>query len=80
MSTTMTELLLDGAGLAAHDRPSLFIRLGQAARRAAHRFEDRQTVSRLARLDARLITDMGFEPDAIYGAVEGSWNDHELRR
>jgi uncharacterized protein YjiS (DUF1127 family) len=80
MNTTMTELLLDGAGLADRDRPGLFIRLSQAARRAAHRLEDRHTVSRLARLDARLISDMGFEPAAIYGAVEGSWDDRALRR
>ncbi|MCW5697270.1 MAG: hypothetical protein KIS96_11140 [Bauldia sp.] len=81
MSTTITETLLDGAGLAARDdRPGIFIRLGKAARAAAHRFEDRRTVSRLSRLDARLIRDMGFEPDMIYGAVEGSWDDHALRR
>lgn len=77
---TITDILLDGAGLADHDRPSIFIRLGHAARAAAHRYGDRHTVGRLARLDARLIEDMGFEPAAIYGAVEGSWDDRELRR
>ena len=77
---TITDILLDGAGLADHDRPGIFIRLGQTARAVAHRFGDRRTVGRLSRLDARLIRDMGFEPDAIYGAVEGSWDDRELRR
>ncbi len=49
----------------------LFSSVGQMVRR----FEERRTIVKLSRLDPHLIRDMGFDPAAIYGALEGSWDE-----
>lgn len=39
-----------------------------------HRRERRALVA-ISRLGPRLIRDMGFEPQQIYAALEGSWDE-----
>jgi uncharacterized protein YjiS (DUF1127 family) len=38
----------------------------------ARKVQERRTLHKLYQLDARLLRDMGFDPDAIYEAYEGS--------
>jgi uncharacterized protein YjiS (DUF1127 family) len=37
----------------------------------ARKIEERRTLHRLYQLDAHLLTDMGFDAEAIYDAYEG---------
>ena len=46
---------------------------------AAHRFKEHRTVTTLSRLGPRRLRDMGFDPEAIYDAVDGSWNEVPAR-
>ncbi|MCT7375907.1 hypothetical protein [Chelativorans salis] len=39
-----------------------------------HRRERRAIVA-ISRLDPRLISDMGFDPERIYEALDGSWDE-----
>ncbi|WP_163271471.1 hypothetical protein [Chelativorans alearense] len=39
-----------------------------------HRRERRAMVA-ISRLDPRLISDMGFDPERIYEALDGSWDE-----
>ena len=39
------------------------------------RRRERRLLVKLSRLDARQLRDMGFDPAAIYGALEGSWDE-----
>lgn len=47
-----------------------------ASLKAARRTRDeRRILINLSRLDRRVLDDMGFDADAIYEAVDGTWND-----
>jgi hypothetical protein len=39
------------------------------------RHQERRAIARLGRLSPRLIRDMGFDPAAVYGALEGTWDE-----
>lgn len=39
-----------------------------------HRRE-RQAIIAISRLDPRLISDMGFDPELMYEALDGSWDE-----
>jgi hypothetical protein len=41
---------------------------------------DRRALVQISRLDPHIIRDMGFDPDAIYAALEGSWDEVEMGR
>ena len=38
----------------------------------ARKVQERRTLHKLYQLDARLLRDMGFDPDAIYETYEGT--------
>lgn len=42
--------------------------------------QDRRTIVTLSRLDPRLIRDAGFDPDLIYEALDGTWDEIEPGR
>ncbi|WP_159590804.1 hypothetical protein [Chelativorans xinjiangense] len=44
-----------------------------------HRRERRAMVA-ISRLDPRLISDMGFDPELIYEALDGSWDEVDPAR
>jgi uncharacterized protein YjiS (DUF1127 family) len=46
----------------------------------ARRIEDRRTLHKLYQLDAHILRDMGFDPDAIYRAREGAIGDMSALR
>jgi uncharacterized protein YjiS (DUF1127 family) len=56
-------------------RLSLLAALRNALRAWQAEIEDRRALLRIARMDPHLIRDMGFEPAAIYDAVDGTWHD-----
>ena len=39
------------------------------------RHRERRLLVLLSRLPPHLICDAGFDPDEVYGAVEGTWNE-----
>lgn len=39
------------------------------------RIEERRTLVRLSRLSPHLIRDMGIDPDDVYAALKGSWDE-----
>ncbi|MEX0955650.1 MAG: DUF1127 domain-containing protein [Rhizobiaceae bacterium] len=45
----------------------------------AHRRE-RSTVIALARLSPRMLRDMGIDPERVYEAVDGSWDEIDPHR
>jgi len=49
--------------------------LRTAWRALRSRREERKTVVALSRLDRRLIRDAGFDPDLVYGALDGTWHE-----
>ncbi len=54
--------------------------LRQVFRTVARRMEERRTIVRLSRYNPHLIRDMGLDPEAIYGALAGTWDEvHEDR-
>jgi uncharacterized protein YjiS (DUF1127 family) len=54
--------------------------LREAVRAVRRRVEERRTIARLSRLSPHLIRDMGLDPDAIRGALIGTWDEvHEDR-
>ncbi len=40
----------------------------------AHR-EERRTIVKLSRLPVHVIRDMGFDPESVYEALDGSWDE-----
>lgn len=40
----------------------------------AHR-EERRAVVKLSRLPVHVIRDMGFDPERVYEALDGSWDE-----
>lgn len=40
----------------------------------AHR-EERRMIVKVSRLPARIIRDMGFDPELVYEALDGSWDE-----
>jgi hypothetical protein len=46
---------------------------------AAHHIKEHRTITALSRLGPRRLRDMGFDPEAIYAAVDGSWNEVPAR-
>jgi uncharacterized protein YjiS (DUF1127 family) len=67
--------LFDTVSKTAAPERGIIDRLFSAIRRMIRRFEEHRTLVKLSRLDQRLIRDMGFDPAAIYGALEGSWDE-----
>ena len=54
-----------------------------ALRRAIKRGHERRQIVRLSRLPARIVRDMGFDPEKVAAELEGSWDDitlSQLRR
>lgn len=47
---------------------------------AIRRAQDRRALVRISRLDPHIIHDMGFDPEAIYAALDGSWDGIDLKR
>jgi uncharacterized protein YjiS (DUF1127 family) len=39
------------------------------------RRQERRLMARLSRLDPHILRDMGFDPAAVYGALEGTWDE-----
>ncbi|MCT8999002.1 DUF1127 domain-containing protein [Chelativorans intermedius] len=37
--------------------------------------QERRAIVEISRLDPRLIRDMGFDPEQIYEALDGSWDE-----
>jgi len=54
--------------------------LAKGWRALAQRTEDRRTLHRLYQLDAHVLRDMGFDPDAIYRAHESAIGDMSALR
>ncbi|MCG8510814.1 MAG: hypothetical protein MI741_16445 [Rhodospirillales bacterium] len=54
--------------------------LSNAWRAFLSRRRDRRTIVTLSRLDPRHIRDAGFDPDLIYEALDGSWDEVEPGR
>lgn len=53
----------------------------QAAWQAfVQRRRERHTVIALARLSPRMLRDMGIDPERVYEAVEGTWDEVEPHR
>ncbi|MGQ2901668.1 hypothetical protein [Neoaquamicrobium sediminum] len=45
----------------------------------AHR-EERRTIVKLSRLPVHVIRDMGFDPESVYAALDGSWDEVDPAR
>lgn len=57
-------------------RRFVLVNAGAAAfARLARRDEEHRTIVQLSRMSPRLLGDMGFDPDVIYGAVDGTWDE-----
>lgn len=60
-------------------RPNFLSRFGaslaSAATAAGRHRDERREVIQLSRLDPRRLNDMGFDPEAIYDAVDGTWDE-----
>lgn len=54
------------------------LRAGWLAMRR-HR-EERRTMVTLSRLPPHVIRDMGFDPELIYAALDGSWDEVDPQR
>jgi uncharacterized protein YjiS (DUF1127 family) len=39
------------------------------------RRRERRTLVAVSRLDPHMIRDMGFDPDQVYAALDGSWDE-----
>ena len=76
--TTTTETL--GYVPAAPAKPRLSVRAGRFIHAIADWRQKRRDLAKLARLDPRLVTDMGFDPAAIHEAVRNSWDEVEPGR
>ena len=50
-------------------------RVGMALVEISQRREERRTVVKLSRKGPRLIRDMGLDPAAVYGALDGTWDE-----
>lgn len=37
--------------------------------------EERRTIVKLSRLPMHVIRDMGFDPESVYEALDGSWDE-----
>jgi uncharacterized protein YjiS (DUF1127 family) len=57
-----------------------FGRLGAFWTRLIRSIEDRRTLHQLYQLDARILRDMGFDPEAIYNAREGAIGERDGHR
>jgi hypothetical protein len=74
----MTAIHTSAAGAA----PSIALRVPNVLATVANgwaafrrrRFE-RASIVRISRMDPHLIRDMGFEPEAIYAALDGTWEE-----
>jgi uncharacterized protein YjiS (DUF1127 family) len=55
------------------EKPDLLTRAGALFARLFRQAEERRTIVKLARMSPRQLEDMGFDPAAIYRAVEGTW-------
>jgi uncharacterized protein YjiS (DUF1127 family) len=53
----------------------LLLPLPPFLRRTLRNWQERRTLVRLSRLSPHLIRDMGFDPDCVYDALEGSWDE-----
>jgi hypothetical protein len=62
------------------ERQNLLVVLHDAFRAYVERRKWHRTVVRMSRLQPHLIRDMGFEPEAIYAAVEGGWDEVDVRQ
>jgi uncharacterized protein YjiS (DUF1127 family) len=60
--------------------PDVSAALARLWRRTARRVEERRTLLRLSRLSPHVVRDMGFEPELIAEALEGSWDEVDLAR
>ena len=49
--------------------------VAQLLRNAMTRRQHRRLMRQLARRDARLVADMGFDPEDVRAAAEGSWDE-----
>ena len=58
----------------------LFAPLRRLWETIAGRIEERRALHHLYRLDARMLRDMGFDPQAIYAAREGAIGEWKSRR
>jgi uncharacterized protein YjiS (DUF1127 family) len=57
---------------------SVVSRLKAAWNRYLQARQDRHLIAKLSRLDQHLVEDMGLDPERIYAAVDGTWD--EVRR
>ena len=57
------------------NRSGAFAGLLKAIRVWRDTMEEHRILVELSRRDPHLIRDMGFEPDAVYHAVDGSWDE-----
>lgn len=53
--------------------------IADGIRTAIARYRYRQTVLCLARFQPHLLRDIGFDPEAVYGAAEGDWRGIDAR-
>lgn len=76
------------ADVASHTSPSFasrplrrpFSALARLLPELFRRHAERRTVVQLSRLDPHLLRDMGFDPERIADALEGSWDEVDLAR
>jgi len=47
---------------------------------AINHHNQRRLVVRLSRLPNHVVRDMGFDPEKVIDALEGSWDDVSIRR
>jgi hypothetical protein len=62
------------------EHPNLLAVVREAFLAYVERRKWHRTVVRMSRLQPHLIRDLGFEPDAIYAAVEGGWDEVGVRK
>lgn len=55
--------------------PGFFSVVALGFQASARRLEERRILARLSRLNSRLLKDMGLDPEAIYEAVDGTWDE-----
>jgi uncharacterized protein YjiS (DUF1127 family) len=60
--------------------PNFLGDLQHAWRTFARRRKERRTVVKLSRHGPHLLRDLGLDPDAVYGALDGTWDEVEHDR
>ena len=73
MTTTfdVTDFALDKQ----QSRSSSFPSLRDLWRNFIRRRQERRAIVKLSRLAPHVIRDMGFDPERIYDALDGSWDE-----